>query len=326
MSDIKISIVITTMNRPIQFEAALSSVLAQDYDNFEVIVVIDGGKSSVEQYSDIMRAYNEKITFYPLGDRKKGHGPSFARNVGIEHCSGDYVGFLDDDDVWTDSQHLSRFVAFNIDNNNRIDEFNIFLSHQKAIMPNGEVTKKTVWIEDLIDIVFSENAEPKQVDVKTLLKSNGFPHLNCVLINRSLIKAIDGFDESLRYEEDRDFYYRAIDVAERISLSPHFIGKHYIPNKRDSASSAHSTQRKYHQQLQSAIKLQTTISNKLIAKRIKQSAAYTCIAISEQLIKMRTYHAAFTFIKMSMAFKFSFGAVKALLKLLIRMSGSNEQQ
>lgn len=325
MNSVKVSVVITTMNRPVEFEVALTSVLSQDYDNFEVIVVIDGGTSSIEQYRDIMLAYAERVAFYPLGDRKRGHGPSFARNVGIEHCFGDYIGFLDDDDVWTDTHHLTKFIAHNVKSNYNSDELDIYFSHQRAILPNGNVTHKAIWIEDLIDNVFSESVETKEVDVTTLLKSKGFPHLNCVLINQNLANKIGGFDESLRYEEDRDFYYRAIDLAERISLSPHFIGKHYIPHKRDSASSAHSIQQKLHQQLQSAIKLQSTISNKLIVKRIKHSASHTCIAMSEQLIKMNEYPAAYTFIKMSMAFKFSFGAVKALFKILNRTSGSNGQ-
>lgn len=326
MSSIKVSVVITTMNRPVEFKVALASVLSQDYDNYEVIVVIDGGTSSVEQYSDIMLAYTEKVTFYPLGDRKRGHGPSFARNVGIEHCSGDYIGFLDDDDVWTDTNHLSRFVAFNIENNYCLNTLDIYFSHQRAILPNGNITPTTVWIEDLIDTVFSESIEAKEVDVNTLLSSKGFPHLNCVLINRNLANRIGGFDESLRYEEDRDFYYRAIDVAERISLSPHFIGEHYIPHKRSSVSSAHSMRQKYHQQLQSAIKLQAIISNKLIVTHVRKSASYTCIAMAEQLIENRLYKAAFTFIKMSIAFKVSFGAANALFKLLTRTSGNDEQQ
>jgi len=67
-------------------------------------------------------------------------------------------------------------------------------------------------------------------------------HLNTLVMRRSLFDALGGFDERLRYEEDRDLCLRAIDVAGRMLYQPARIANHYIPDpdKRSSLTTAMS--------------------------------------------------------------------------------------
>jgi hypothetical protein len=85
--------VILTYNRADLLRETLDSVLQQDCSDFEVIVVDDG---SPKDLSQVVAAYGKRVTFL----RQENAGPSAARNRGVATARGEYVAFLDSDDVW----------------------------------------------------------------------------------------------------------------------------------------------------------------------------------------------------------------------------------
>ena len=86
-----VSVIITTYNRRSYLKAAVGSVLAQDYQDKEVIVVDDGSSDGSA----------EELTGLPVHYVwKENGGISSARNLGISRASGDFVAFLDVDDLW----------------------------------------------------------------------------------------------------------------------------------------------------------------------------------------------------------------------------------
>lgn len=91
--NIKVSVIIPFYNRIDWLEQAVASVFNQTYSNIEVIVVNDG---SSEDPSDFLDKYSEKIIYI----HKKNEGPGATRNYGIEIATGDYLTFLDSDDLW----------------------------------------------------------------------------------------------------------------------------------------------------------------------------------------------------------------------------------
>jgi glycosyltransferase involved in cell wall biosynthesis len=88
-----LSIVIPSFNRAALLEKALVSVGAQDLSDSEVIVVDDGSTDETEK---VVRNCEFKIRF----ERQARKGPGAARNLGWSLASGDYIAFLDSDDVW----------------------------------------------------------------------------------------------------------------------------------------------------------------------------------------------------------------------------------
>lgn len=94
-ADLKITCVITTFNRRKYIARAIESVLNQTYQNIEVIVVDD---CSADDTADVVRGIRDPRLRY--WRQPENRGACQARNRGVELSTGDYVGFLDDDDVW----------------------------------------------------------------------------------------------------------------------------------------------------------------------------------------------------------------------------------
>ena len=89
----KVSVIITTYNRAPLLCNAIESALAQDYSDFEVIVVDDGSTDDTEQR---VRDYDSQVRYV----HQENKGLSTARNTGISVASGQYIALLDDDDWW----------------------------------------------------------------------------------------------------------------------------------------------------------------------------------------------------------------------------------
>lgn len=87
------SVIIPTYNRAALLGEALKSVFAQTFKDYEIIVVDDGSTDGTEE---MLAGLAGKVRYY----RQENKGPGAARNLGIYNAAGDYVAFLDSDDVW----------------------------------------------------------------------------------------------------------------------------------------------------------------------------------------------------------------------------------
>ncbi len=92
----QVSVIVSTFNRPGPLHAALGSVAAEDLDGvLETIVVNDGGDSVVSVTRDW-----QSVMPLRLVELDRRRGPAAARNIGLEHAAGEYIAFLDDDDLF----------------------------------------------------------------------------------------------------------------------------------------------------------------------------------------------------------------------------------
>ncbi|MBM2835200.1 MAG: glycosyl transferase [Candidatus Brocadiaceae bacterium] len=91
--NVQVSVVIPTYNRAPYVIMAIESVLAQSYQDYEIIVVDDG---STDGTRDVLEPYRDRIR-YMYQDNK---GVSAARNTGIQESRGEWIAFLDSDDEW----------------------------------------------------------------------------------------------------------------------------------------------------------------------------------------------------------------------------------
>jgi glycosyltransferase involved in cell wall biosynthesis len=91
--EVKVSIVIPTYNSARYVTAAIESVLAQTFKDFEILVIDDG---STDETREVLKKYAAPVRYL----YKTNGGVSSARNYGIEQARGKYIAFLDADDLW----------------------------------------------------------------------------------------------------------------------------------------------------------------------------------------------------------------------------------
>ncbi len=94
-----VSVVITSCNRDCKYvEEAVDSVLNQRYSNIEIILVDDNGIKN-DYSKDLRELCITKGIIYKRN--KINSGAQYSRNIGILEAKGEYIAFLDDDDLWT---------------------------------------------------------------------------------------------------------------------------------------------------------------------------------------------------------------------------------
>lgn len=235
----KFSVVLATRDRPALFSEALDSVLAQSHPDFEVIVINDGSSLENETaYQPIWQAAREQLgerfKSYTLLHRPKGHGQSYSLNYGVANASGEYVCFLDDDDKWTDPDHLARAATAIQKSAADGEQVDLFMANQSAWL-NDRKIPGPVWLEALASDMVARGAQPDaagcfRVTVDDLMSTSGFCHLNCLIVRRVLFEQTGGMDEGIRWECDRDIFLKLIDCSSLILHHPATISYHRVPD------------------------------------------------------------------------------------------------
>ena len=187
----KVSIIIPTYNRLPMLKEAVDSALSQNFEDMELIVVDDG---STDGTSEAMNRYGGRVK---LIEHSENRGVSAARNRGILHVRGKYIGFLDSDDLWGKGK-LKIQVTFLDDNPHYpicyTDE--IWVRKGKRVNPMLKHAKYSGWIFE------------KCLPLCTISPSYA-------MMRRTLFSKVGLFDEALPVCEDYDFWLR---VAARFPI------------------------------------------------------------------------------------------------------------
>lgn len=99
----KVSVILPTYNRALFLGEAIESVLGQTFQDFQLIVVDDG---STDHTPELVANYGASITYIS----QVNAGPGAARNTGVRNAIGEWLAFLDSDDVWL-PEYLSHQMA-----------------------------------------------------------------------------------------------------------------------------------------------------------------------------------------------------------------------
>lgn len=200
-----ISIIIPSYNRAEFLKEAIQSVLDQDYFSgnseaaiFELLVIDDG---STDQTKTVVDSFSSPIV-YRYQDHK---GVSAARNLGIKLSRGDYVAFLDSDDLW------------------KKDKINVQMSLMNSLPQTRICYTEEIWIRNMVFV----NPKKKHQKYSGWIFEKVLPlcllSLSSTVFHRSVFKEVGIFDEDLPACEDYDFGIR---VALRYPI--HLITKSLI--------------------------------------------------------------------------------------------------
>ena len=186
----KVSVIVPTLNREQMLKTALQSVLGQTYENYEIIVVNDGGKN-VSHIIDQLE-HNGKITqtIHP-----KSKGLPAARNTALKLASGKYIAYLDDDDRFL-PDHLETLVSF-LESNQ--ETFKVAYTDAWRV---DQQLEKGQYKEKSRQVIYSFD-----FNADRMLVENYIPVL-CVMHQRACLDEVGMFDETLTSHEDWDLWMR----------------------------------------------------------------------------------------------------------------------
>ena len=223
--------IMPTRNRADMFKRALDSVLAQTGAAFEVVVVNDGTSGTEAAGLDRVKAeVGDAARFIDLPVTQSGHGCFRVMNTGAVNSTGDYLCFLDDDDMWVDAEHLADADRVITRAGAAVDAvFFDQVAYRGDVIADGPI-----WLEDLGARLrkTGDNHNGFEVDATTLLSAHGFAHTNTVIVRRSTFLEIGGFDTKLWYEGDRDFFLRLLDASSTLLYRPDRLCQAQHPGKR----------------------------------------------------------------------------------------------
>lgn len=240
-ASLRISIIVATRNRPALLARTLERMRSQTYASYEVIVVDDASSAATrDAYPQLWEGLDSRFILLPLGQPgATGAGPSVARNAGIAAATGSVLAFCDDDDFWTADGHLAAMARRFSD-----DKVDIHIANQTAVSASGQV-EKTDWLPGLTARVRGRTPDAGGgflVSREDLVHGGGFAQLNILAVRKETAEAIGGFWTRTSYEEDRDFYWRAVDRARAIVFDPAIVAQHNVPDpaRKDNLSRSFS--------------------------------------------------------------------------------------
>jgi glycosyltransferase involved in cell wall biosynthesis len=179
----RVSVVIPTFNRASLLREALDSVFAQTFTDYEVIVVDDGSTDGTPQ---MIERYNGRLRYIWQENR----GPAEARNRGIAEARGEWIAFLDSDDMWH-ADKLARCMEY------------AGREPETAI-----VFHPMVEIDDAGNRVRGRSKRARAGRIVDDLFGHCFVHTPTVVVRRRVLDEVGGFDGSLTVCEDYQLWLR----------------------------------------------------------------------------------------------------------------------
>ena len=187
----RFSVIIPAYNAEKTINRAVSSVLTQTFEDFELIIVDDGSNDNTEAYINIFQ--DKRIKYY----RQKNNGVSFARNKGIEESIAEYICFLDADDEWK-KDHL-EVLSEMIEN---YKDCGIYVTGHEIRLLNGKTKNR------FTEITKNINEGIHQDGYEILNKYGYFIHTNSVCCKREVFDKVGKFALGIKNGEDDDMWFR----------------------------------------------------------------------------------------------------------------------
>ncbi|SHM61980.1 glycosyltransferase family 2 protein [Flavobacterium saccharophilum] len=185
-----ISCIVPMYNSSKTIVRALESIRKQTYEGqLQIVVVDDGSQDDSVLLVEDFKSKNNKLWIDLV--KKENGGVSSARNEGLKYIKGDYIAFLDSDDIW-----LSEKIKLQLN----------------AIMENSSIDLLGSTLDDIIlTKVLGRKVgrliplKPFGYAIKTQLVTS------TVFFKREVYEKIGGFDENMKYSEDMNYWFRAME-------------------------------------------------------------------------------------------------------------------
>ncbi|HVF32740.1 MAG TPA: glycosyltransferase family A protein [Acidimicrobiales bacterium] len=191
MSSPLVTVVVAVHNGEKYLRESLDSLYAQDYDNVEVVFIDDG---SSDGSADIARSY-EGLRYV----HQENAGLAAARNAGLAEANGEFLAYLDDDDVL-----LPHKLRIQVDHLVANPEIGCVLGRQEIVLEPG--VEPPEWLTR--DTIYGD--------------LDGIPLVSAMIRTEDL-RRVGGFDVTYRFAEDRDLFVRLREHGIQIAVLPEVV-------------------------------------------------------------------------------------------------------
>jgi glycosyltransferase involved in cell wall biosynthesis len=194
----KVSVIIPTYNRAGLVRSAVESVLAQTFSDLEVIVVDDGSSDGTGQ--SLEGIFGDRIRYYAQANQ----GVSVARNKGIAEARGEWIAFLDSDDLWEKEKlewQLKALERFGPQCGACYTDTRLFNNPETRTL--FQMAEESYRHEGTMGV----NTDA----LRLLVRPGGAGMVVCLssfLAQADLIRSTGGFDPKLLYSQDSEFMFR----------------------------------------------------------------------------------------------------------------------
>ncbi|MBD2501191.1 glycosyltransferase family 2 protein [Anabaena azotica] len=209
-----ISVVIPAYNAEKTILETINSVILQTFSNWEIIVINDGSEDKTLEVLQTIKDNRLKVFSY------ENSGVSGARNRGITHATGEFISFLDADDLWTSDKLELQLSALQAH-----PEAGVAYSWTYSINETGEPLEPFA-------PVYAGNV------YADLLKANFLTSGSNPLIKRAAINSVGDFDKNLTGSEDWDYWLRLANKWQFV-----VVPKYQILYRRSTSSNSFKLQK-----------------------------------------------------------------------------------
>ena len=199
MDGVKYSVVIPLYNKAEYISRTLKSVLAQSFQNFEVIVVDDGSRD--DSLKIARQTDSDKVRVIA----QENQGTAVARNTGIQHASGEYIAFLDADDEWK-SNYLETIDILT----EKYPQSDVFVTAYRVVMGKNKYN-------------YSSRLTPDEGCLESYWMTFQYPYdfvwTSATVIRKSTVLKAGCFKPGERIGQDLDLWARVARINPRVAYS-----------------------------------------------------------------------------------------------------------
>jgi glycosyltransferase involved in cell wall biosynthesis len=219
----KVSVIVPLFNNSTSIEQTLRSILAQSYGNFEIIVVDDG---STDGGAEVVKSLgNPRVRLI----QQANSGAAAARNTGIKQATGEWIAFLDADDLWSADNLASHLEILN--RNPGIvwsaGACNLRLANSRLVKMG--LPKKLAMM--LRDDIFE--------DAIFLIGRIYCMNTNTIMVRREIFENVGLMNTTLNTAEDLDMWLRIALKYPKLAYCHEPIAEYYVGNSNSLAHRGH---------------------------------------------------------------------------------------
>jgi glycosyltransferase involved in cell wall biosynthesis len=234
-----VSIIIPTYNLSAYIAETLNSVQSQSFKNFEVLIIDD---TSDDNTVEIVKTYQKQDQRFKLFINCHKKGVSGARNTGIDHAIGEWIAFLDGDDIWSNDSLLLRLTILKeypdaqyIGGNYARFSQDITQAEKSNILLNP------IWHEYFFNASNTGKCVCIEQPITHFLRSV-FAQTGTILVKSVIVKELGGFEETLLSTEDHQLWLKIASHVKAFIFIPEIV---MFYRQREN-SLTHTTRSMYH--------------------------------------------------------------------------------